>query len=273
MAAGGLCRLGELRARQGRIDQARALFERAGSAGQVGLGELALAAGDATEAAHAAERVLRRLPETSLLDRLPALELLARARAALGELEDAEQCGAQVADAAEAFGTSYVRGRSALLRAELGAASGDHDQARRCCEDAIDCFEEAAAPYDASRARVELARTLLALGHTDRARDAATAATHVFASLGAERDRAAAEELLRRMSLPDGARRHGVLTPRELDVLRLVARGLSDAEIADALVVSPHTVHRHVANVRAKLRMPSRSAAVAYASREGLLDP
>ena len=62
-----------------------------------------------------------------------------------------------------------------------------------------------------------------------------------------------------------------VLTERELDVLRLVARGLSDGEIAERLVVSPHTVHRHVANVRAKLREPSRAAAVASAARRGLL--
>jgi DNA-binding CsgD family transcriptional regulator len=61
------------------------------------------------------------------------------------------------------------------------------------------------------------------------------------------------------------------LTARECEVLRLVAQGLSDAEIADRLVVSRHTVHRHVANVRVKLRLPSRAAAVAYASRAGLL--
>ena len=54
-------------------------------------------------------------------------------------------------------------------------------------------------------------------------------------------------------------------------MLRLVAQGLSDSEIAERLVVSPHTVHRHVANVRSKLRLPSRAAAVAYAAREGLL--
>ncbi len=63
----------------------------------------------------------------------------------------------------------------------------------------------------------------------------------------------------------------GELTSRELEVMRLVAQGLSDAEIAERLVVSPHTVHRHVANVRVKLRLPSRAAAVAYASRAGLL--
>jgi DNA-binding NarL/FixJ family response regulator len=62
-----------------------------------------------------------------------------------------------------------------------------------------------------------------------------------------------------------------LLTARELDVLRLVAQGLSDAEIAERLVLSQHTVHRHVANVRTKLRLPSRSAAVAYAARAGLL--
>ncbi|HEX6460876.1 MAG TPA: alpha/beta fold hydrolase [Thermoleophilaceae bacterium] len=66
----------------------------------------------------------------------------------------------------------------------------------------------------------------------------------------------------------DGA---AVLTDREVEVLRLVARGLSDGEIAERLVVSPHTVHRHVANVRAKLREPSRAAAVATAARRGLL--
>jgi pimeloyl-ACP methyl ester carboxylesterase/DNA-binding CsgD family transcriptional regulator len=61
------------------------------------------------------------------------------------------------------------------------------------------------------------------------------------------------------------------LTARELEVLRLVAAGLSDAEIAERLVLSPHTVHRHVANIRTKLRLPSRAAAAAHAARSGLL--
>jgi pimeloyl-ACP methyl ester carboxylesterase/DNA-binding CsgD family transcriptional regulator len=61
------------------------------------------------------------------------------------------------------------------------------------------------------------------------------------------------------------------LSARELEVLRLVATGLNDAEIAERLVLSRHTVHRHVANVRTKLGLPSRAAAVAHASRIGLL--
>lgn len=61
------------------------------------------------------------------------------------------------------------------------------------------------------------------------------------------------------------------LTSRETEVLTLVASGLSDREIAERLVLSPHTVHRHVANVRTKLGLPTRAAAVAAATRRGLL--
>jgi ATP/maltotriose-dependent transcriptional regulator MalT len=61
------------------------------------------------------------------------------------------------------------------------------------------------------------------------------------------------------------------LSTRELEILHLVAAGLSDAEIAERLVLSRHTVHRHVANIRTKLRLPSRAAAVAHAARIGLL--
>ena len=63
----------------------------------------------------------------------------------------------------------------------------------------------------------------------------------------------------------------GPLSEREREVLRLVADGLSDAEIARRLIVSRHTVHRHVANIRAKLGQPSRAAAAAHAAREGLI--
>src|SRR6185369_16348139 len=68
-------------------------------------------------------------------------------------------------------------------------------------------------------------------------------------------------------SSPQAAR----FSPREREVLSLVARGLSDKEIAEQLVLSPHTVHRHVANLRSKLGRTSRTAAVAEAARLGLL--
>jgi DNA-binding CsgD family transcriptional regulator len=135
----------------------------------------------------------------------------------------------------------------------------------RALADALDLFAESAAPYEAGLARLALARTLASLGRSDAADAEARAAREAFAKLGAARDVARIEARDRQAS---GV---GELTPREREVLRLVAQGLSDAEIADRLILSQHTVHRHVANVRTKLRLPSRAAAVAYAARAGLL--
>ena len=288
IASGGLVRLGEHRARQGRTGEARELFERAGPAGLVGLGQLSLDGGDARAAADVAERVLRALPADVLLERLPALELLARARAALGTgaadagsaFAQADAAAAELERIAERLDTPYLRARARLVAGELAAARGDWDAARQACEDAVDCFTVGSAPYEAAVARVELARALAALGQAERGNAEARAALEVFGTLGAARDLARAEALAASARGGDttsgsrGSERDapgGDLSPRELEVLALVAQGLNDAEIAERLVVSPHTVHRHVANIRAKLRLPSRAAAVAYATREGLL--
>ena len=275
MAAGGLARLGELRARQGRAEEARMLFERAGSHQRalVGLGALALDAGDAAAAADAAERALRRLSATAMLDRLPALELLVRARLALDDPDAAAAHSAQLARAGEAIGTPFVRGRARLAAARVARARGDHEEARRAGEDAVDLLVASAAAYEAALARLELGRALAALGRPEAAAAEARAARDAFVALGAERDVARLDAaLLDGPPAPEAeARSLGELTPRELEVLRLVAQGLSDAEIADRLVLSQHTVHRHVANVRRKLELPSRAAAVAYAARAGLL--
>ena len=271
MASSGLMRLGELRARQGRTADARALYERAGPRGLVGLGELALDEGDAGAAADSAERVLRATSSDSMLERLPALELLVRSRSQLGEFDAARDANGEIEAAAAQLGTPYLTGRARLVAGELAAAGGDHDHARRCFEDAVDCLEEGSAPYDAAVARLALARSLAALGHEDRAAAEALVAREAFESLGAARDLERAAMPLMDAVTPAGAGSVGDLTARELEVLRLVAQGHSDAEIAQQLVLSPHTVHRHVANVRSKLRLPSRAAAVGYAARADLL--
>ena len=271
MASGGLARLGELRARQGRTEEARSLFERAGPRGIIGIGELALDAGDAAAAMDAAERVLRRLSPSVMLERLPAVELLVRASAQAGRLDRASEAMAELEGISDLVDTVYVRARARLVAGELARARGDHERARRACEDAVDAFDECAAPYDAALARLELARALGALGREDRAQRELDAARETLTALGAARDVSRAEAPIASAAAADGGGALGDLTPRELEVLRLVARGMSDAEIADELVLSPHTVHRHIANARAKLGLPSRAAAVAYAAREGLL--
>lgn len=268
MAAAGLVRLGELRMRQGRAEEARELLERAGPVGLVGLGQLALEVDDDARAAvDMADRALRGMPADAPLQRLPALELLARGRARLGEAQAAHEALAEIERTILPLQTPYLRGRARLAAGEVAAASGDREAARQACEDAVDCFASGSAPYEAAIARVELAAVLDALGLDRRAAREREAARETFTSLGAHRDL----ERLAQAVEQTAAAAHGQLSPRELDVLRLVAQGMSDAEIAAQLVVSQHTVHRHVANVRAKLRLPSRAAAVAYAAREGLL--
>ena len=269
MAPDGLARLGELRARQGRTEEARALFERAlpHRSALVGLGTLALEEGDALGAADIAERILRRIGEARP-DRAGPRARAARPRPGAGwptSIGPARRWSSST-DIVERLGTPYLRGRARLVAGEVAELSGDHEQARRSLEDALDLFAESAAPYEAALSRLALSRTLASLGRGGRRRRG-----------GRARSRGVREARRRPRCRrdPAGSAREraalGELTPREREVLTLVAQGLSDAEIAERLVVSPHTVHRHVANVRTKLRLPSRAAAVAYATREGLL--
>jgi RNA polymerase sigma factor (sigma-70 family) len=153
----------------------------------------------------------------------------------------------------------------------LAAAGGNHDRARPLVEDAIDRFERSGGTFEAAMARIELATTLFALGRADVAEREATTAVEQLRELGAEHEATRAERLL------EGAIRSGNassplldLTPRERDVLSLITEGLTNRQIAERLVVSEHTVHRHVTNLLRKLDLPSRTAAAALATRLGL---
>lgn len=90
------------------------------------------------------------------------------------------------------------------------------------------------------------------------------AAREIFACLGGVTDVHRTDQLLRSASNPDG------LSDREVEVLRLVAEGRSNKEIATVLFISEHTVARHLSNIYAKLDISSRAAAAAYALRNGI---
>ncbi len=271
---GPTVQLAELRRRQGRADEAESLLDQAGasSSGQLCRARLALDRGDAARAVELAERFLRQAPEHRKLDRAPALELLVRARAARGQLDDAGPALKDLREIEELVGTAPFHARADLAEGTLIAAGGSHDRARQLLEDAVDRFERSGGPYEAAEARIELATSLLALHREDQAALEAKAALETLSDLGAPAEAARARRIVdacadgrARSPLPD-------VTPRERDVLRLLAEGLTNRQIAERLVVSEHTVHRHVTNILRKLELPSRTAAAAHAVRSGLLN-
>jgi DNA-binding NarL/FixJ family response regulator len=123
-------------------------------------------------------------------------------------------------------------------------------------------WEELGMPYEAARTRVRIGRCLADMGDEDSAVLERDAARPTFERLGARPDLDALDH--RGVSGPAG------LTPRELQVLGLVASGLSNREVAAALVVSEKTVARHLANLYVKIGVSSRAAATAYAYEHGL---
>ena len=118
------------------------------------------------------------------------------------------------------------------------------------------------APYEIARTRVLVAEACRALGDEDAAALELDAACALFERLGAKPD------LARLNASASG--KHG-LSARELEVLRLVASGKSNREIASTLVISEHTVARHVQNIFAKLGLSSRAAATAFAFEHDLV--
>ena len=118
------------------------------------------------------------------------------------------------------------------------------------------------APYEVARTRVLVSRACAALGDADAAALELETAHEIFAQLGAAPD-------LARSRPPAGAT-HG-LSVRELEVLRFVAAGKSNREIASTLVISEHTVARHLQNIYAKLGVSSRAAATAFAFEHELV--
>jgi DNA-binding NarL/FixJ family response regulator len=154
----------------------------------------------------------------------------------------------------------------------LAAAGGAHDRARPPLEDAVDGFERSGGPFEAAEARLQLAATLAALGRADAARGEVGIVVERLSALGAGHAADQARRMLRTCERDAGRSPLGELTARERAVLRLVAGGSTNLQIAQRLVVSEHTVHRHVTNILRKLDLPSRTAAAVWAVRSGLLD-
>ncbi len=229
-------RLGELRRRQGRTEEAVKLFEQAGSHPLALLGGawVELEHGNLARAHERAGAYLRRFPEDALLERAPANELLVRIAAASGKPADAQNAMAELERANGRYELQLLRAALLSAKAILAAADGDDARAAESMHDAAALYESAGFVHEAAMARRELEK-------------------------GKGKGNGS-------VSPPDAP-----LTAREMEVLRLVAKGLSEREVADELFISPHTAHRHLSNIRLKLNATTQAAAVAQAVRIGLI--
>jgi len=182
---------------------------------------------------------------------------------ACGDVEAARSEVERLRAAAVGVSGALVAARADLAAAKLALAEGRADDAAAHARAALEAFGALEMPHDAADARVELARSLAS------ARDEARAAFSTYEKLGALRGMDAAAAVLRDLGVPAtaAARRYGELTPREREVLSLVARGLTNAGIARALFISEKTAGHHVSRILSKLGARNRAEAAAQAAR------
>jgi ATP/maltotriose-dependent transcriptional regulator MalT len=267
VAAGlALAERGDLHRLRGRLDEAEADLGRAlerGHEAQPALVLLWLAWGRTRAAEAAVRRLFAETDDPVVRTRLlPAgVEVLTRA----GDLDGARELASELDAAAESFGCRAVLAEAAMAWGLVELESGDAAGALPYLRKALRLWGEVEARHQLARCQVLIGRALSSLGDVESARRQLEVAHRTFAALGAEPDRRAVAALLE----PGGA--PGGLSPREVEVLRLVAAGRSNSGIAAELVLSDKTVARHLSNIFTKLGVSSRTAAAAFAFEHDLL--
>ncbi len=264
-----LYRQAEIHRLRGELGEAEARYGEASQSGrdpQPGLALLRLAQGRSDVAVQSLRRAVaaatlplaraRLLP--ALVEILLATDAVEEARSAVTELE-----GIAATFGAEALGAVAARARGAV---ELGG--GDAAAAVAPLRSSFEVLQQLGAPYLAAQTRALLACAYQALDDEDGARLEMAAARSVFERLGALTDVQAVDLRLAGASAKPSV---GGLSARELEVLRLVASGKTNKLIAAELCLSEKTVDRHVSNILAKLNVPSRSAATAFAYENKLV--
>jgi DNA-binding CsgD family transcriptional regulator len=260
-------RQGELLRLQGEFDRADEAYREASGAGwepQPGLAQLRLAQGRHRAAASSIRRA--RLETSEPLKLAGLLPAYVEIMLASGELDDAREGCRELARIATSYESAMLAAMVAHAQGAVLLADGDPHGALGQLRRAAEVWQELDAPYEIARARVLVGEACRTLGDEDAAALEAEAARRIFADLGAAPDLARLDAATHR--LPDDV--HG-LSRRELEVLRLVAAGKTNREIAATLVISEHTVARHLQNIFAKLGLSSRNAATAFAFEHDLV--
>ena len=255
-------REGELLRLQGEHAAAESAYREASRFGwepQPGLALLRLAQGRRDAAAASIRRVTNDTADP--LKRAGLLRAHAEIALAVGEPQEARAACTELESIAQTFASPMLEAMAAHARGSVELAAGDAQAALPPLRRALLAWQELEVPYEAARVRALIGLACRAVGDDDTAALELEAARAGFRELGAAPDVE---------SLAPSADAHG-LTGRELEVLRLVAAGRSNREIASELVISEHTVARHVQNILTKLRVSSRTAATAFAFEHDLV--
>ncbi len=249
----------------GELDAAEESYERAAGHGhepQPGLVLLWLARGRTESAVAAVRRLLAERPDPVGRSRLlpAAVEVLL----AGDDPDTARAVALELDTVAHDFGNDALTAMAAYAQGRVELATGDPAGSLPYLRKALALWGAMGAPYEAARTRVQVACALRALGDAESATVELTAARRLLDELGARPAADEAARLLAPATLPAG------LTDREVEVLRLVATGRSNTQIAADLVLSEKTVARHLSNIFRKVEVGSRTAAAAYAFEHGL---
>jgi DNA-binding NarL/FixJ family response regulator len=228
---------------------------------------LYLAGGQTALAAARLHRRLNQLGGDSLLA-APLLAQLVDVQLAQGDHAGASATASALADVADRTGSERFEAQAVLALGSVAAADGDVAEAVRRLDRAIELFTRHHMPQQAARAHLALARGLAA-SDEGRAIAEARQALEAFDRIGATRDADAAAGFLRELGVGGrtGPKLIGELSRREVEVLRLLGYGLTNAEIAARLFISTKTVATHVGNIFAKLHVRNRSEAATFAQR------
>jgi DNA-binding CsgD family transcriptional regulator len=265
-AAAGVAyyRHGELLRLRGEFAAAEEAYREASRLGwepQPGLAQLRLAQGKRDAALAAIRRASSETGEP--LKRAALLPAHVEIALAAGEVEEARSACNELQGLAGRYESAMLTAMVAYAHGVVALAEGDPNAALVALREAQRIWVELGAPYEVGRTRVLLAQVCSALGDSESAALELDSARETFRKLGAAPD-------LARLDGTSSREVHG-LSRRELEVLRLIASGRSNRQIAAELVISEHTVARHVQNIYAKLGLSSRAAATAFAFERDLL--
>jgi ATP/maltotriose-dependent transcriptional regulator MalT len=259
-AASGFAEIGDIRRRLGDLTGAEEAFDRAEKltgAQSPGLALLRLA----QRRVDAATSIITNLLAEQSWNRLERGKLLpARVQIAVasGDLDGAAEAAAELEQIAADFDSPLLGAAALTARGRVQFAVGDSAGACATLREALRDWQGLDVPYEVATVRLLLGQACRACGDEDAATRSLHTAAEIFDRLGAALDVRFTRDLEGGSTAPGG------LTEREAEVLRLVAEGKTNKDIASELFLSERTVARHLSNIFTKIDVNSRTAAAAF---------